>query len=115
MKLTIIGAGKMGEAIIAGLHKDYEITVFEKDEKRVHEIKNRYNVQAFVSKKGDKRSAYTPADLEYIAQYTGSGGHGKEGGKGEGLLYEFYTPDYICDLMYQQALAHVLPCLHLTI
>jgi pyrroline-5-carboxylate reductase len=50
MKLTIIGAGKMGEAIIAGLHKDYEITVFEKDEKRVYEIKNRYNVQAFVSK-----------------------------------------------------------------
>jgi len=63
-------------------------------------------IESFVSKKGNNRKNYTQADLEYIAQYTGAGGHGKEGGKGEGLLYEFYTPDYICKLMYQQALAH---------
>lgn len=63
-------------------------------------------IEEFVSKKGNNRKSYTPSDIDYIAQYTGAGGHGKEGGKGEGLLYEFFTPGYICNLMYQQAITH---------
>lgn len=63
-------------------------------------------IEAFVKEKGTQRAKYTDADLDYIRQYTGAGGQGKHGAKGEGVLYEFYTPDYICELMYKQALAH---------
>jgi type I restriction-modification system DNA methylase subunit len=63
-------------------------------------------IEEFVRVLGDKRTNYTSTDLDYIRQYTGAGGQGKHGAKGEGLLYEFYTPDYICELMYKQALSH---------
>jgi len=63
-------------------------------------------IEDFVKVLGDKRANYNSSDLDYIRQYTGAGGQGKHGAKGEGLLYEFYTPDYICELMYKQALAH---------
>ena len=63
-------------------------------------------IEDFVKSKGTLPTNYTAADLDYIRQYTGAGGQGKHGAKGEGLLYEFYTPDYICELMYKQALAH---------
>lgn len=45
MKLTVIGAGKMGEAIIAGLEKDFELIVIEKDQKRLEDIGRKYNVK----------------------------------------------------------------------
>ena len=63
-------------------------------------------IEEFVKVLGDNRANYNSNDLDYIRQYTGAGGQGKHGAKGEGLLYEFYTPDYICNLMYKQALAH---------
>ena len=69
-----------------------------------YELNN--EIEDFVKVLGDKRANYNSGDLDYIRQYTGAGGQGKHGAKGEGLLYEFYTPDYICELMYKQALAH---------
>ncbi len=69
-----------------------------------YELNN--EIEDFVKVLGDKRANYNSSDLDYIRQYTGAGGQGKHGAKGEGLLYEFYTPDYICELMYKQALAH---------
>ncbi len=63
-------------------------------------------IETFVEKTGNDKNSYTSDDLDYIRQYTGAGGQGKHGAHGEGVLYEFYTPDYICNLMYQQAIAH---------
>ena len=63
-------------------------------------------IEHFVTKRGNNPASYNGADLDYIRQYTGAGGQGKHGAKGEGVLYEFYTPGYICELMYKQALAH---------
>lgn len=60
-------------------------------------------IEAFLKHKEDNSQEYSQADIEFIQQYEGSGGQGKKGAKGEGVLYEFYTPDYVCDLMHNLA------------
>lgn len=42
----------------------------------------------------------------FLNSYEGSGGQGSKGASGEGLLYEFYTPDYIVDVMWKLAYHH---------
>ena len=74
--------------------------------KKVNQHTLNKEIEQFVKVLGDKRANYNSHDLDYIRQYTGAGGQGKHGARGEGVLYEFYTPDYICELMYQQALSH---------
>ena len=60
-------------------------------------------IDAFIRRKDAAQESYTDADLAYIGQYGGAGGQGKHGAKGEGVLYEFYTPDWVCDLMWEIA------------
>jgi hypothetical protein len=60
-------------------------------------------IEAFIAQKDANREAYTPQDLSYIQQYEGSGGQGSRGATGEGLLYEFYTPEYLVGLLWQMA------------
>ncbi len=50
MKLTVIGAGKMGEAIIAGLEKDFDLVIIEKDREKLEDIKTRYDVKTEAAK-----------------------------------------------------------------
>jgi hypothetical protein len=38
--------------------------------------------------------------------YEGAGGLGSRGASGEGVLYEFYTPDYVVNLMWELARYH---------
>lgn len=47
-----------------------------------------------------------PAQLDFLQRYEGSGGLGKDGATGEGLLYEFFTPAYVCELMWELAHKH---------
>lgn len=72
--------------------------------------KNQYQlnreIEAFIQAKDNKNDNYSEADIDFIQQYEGSGGQGSKGAKGEGLLYEFYTPDYICKLMYELAIQY---------
>ena len=52
----------------------------------------------------DKASQdYSQKDKQFIAQYEGSGGQGSKGATGEGVLYEFFTPDFVCELMWKLA------------
>jgi pyrroline-5-carboxylate reductase len=44
MKLTFIGAGNMAEAIIAGTCEKYEVEVVARDEKRLEELGQKYNI-----------------------------------------------------------------------
>lgn len=61
-------------------------------------------IEKFITEKDKQGYVYTTSDIEYIKQYSGSGGKAAKGAKGEGLLYEFYTPAYICELMWKLAL-----------
>jgi len=69
--------------------------------------KNQYQlnkeIEAFIKTKDSKKQSYSVDDIDYINQYEGSGGQGSKGASGEGLLYEFFTPDYIVELMWELA------------
>ena len=60
-------------------------------------------IAAFIQKKDASGDPYTASEKDFIAQYEGSGGQGAKGAKGEGVLYEFFTPDRICELMWMLA------------
>ncbi|MCX6257964.1 MAG: SAM-dependent methyltransferase [Bacteroidia bacterium] len=60
-------------------------------------------IESFIRDKDSKAEPYSLTDIEFINRYEGAGGQGSKGATGEGLLYEFYTPSYICDLMYRLA------------
>jgi type I restriction-modification system DNA methylase subunit len=60
-------------------------------------------IQEFILKKDKAGEAYGLDDKKFIIQYEGSGGQGSKGATGEGVLYEFFTPDFICELMWKLA------------
>ena len=57
-------------------------------------------IEALIKKKDAAGDSYSHSDKNFIAQYEGSGGQGSKGASGEGVLYEFYTPEKICELMW---------------
>jgi type I restriction-modification system DNA methylase subunit len=64
------------------------------------------DIKDFITAKDAKGAKYTEEDKAYIRQFSGSGGQGKQGATGEGVLYEFYTPEYIVGYMWQLAFKH---------
>lgn len=63
-------------------------------------------IEAFIKRKDSRNENYSQKDVAFINQYEGAGGQGSKGATGEGVLYEFYSPDMICGLMYKLALHH---------
>jgi hypothetical protein len=57
-------------------------------------------IEEIIRKKDAAGEEYSREDIALLQQYEGSGGQGSKGATGEGLLYEFFTPDYIVDLMW---------------
>lgn len=67
-------------------------------------MKSKYKqIEEFIHEKDSKNKTYSKADIDFIAQYPGKGGS-KE--SDVGILHQFYTPDWICSIMYQLALFH---------
>lgn len=60
-------------------------------------------IEELIRSKDAKAESYSKDDKKLIVQYEGSGGQGSKGATGEGVLYEYYTPDYICELMWKLA------------
>jgi type I restriction-modification system DNA methylase subunit len=60
-------------------------------------------IETFIREKDSKKESYSQDDIAFIQQYEGSGGQGNKGASGEGVLYEFFTPDYIVELMWELA------------
>lgn len=60
-------------------------------------------IQQLILKKDKTGEAYSFDEKKFIAQYEGSGGQGSKGATGEGVLYEFFTPDFVCELMWKLA------------
>lgn len=63
-------------------------------------------IEKFIAEKDFKKEPYSKEDIDFIQQYEGSGGQAGNGATGEGILHEFYTPDYIVDLMWELAAKH---------
>lgn len=60
-------------------------------------------IQQLIQNKDKASQDYSQKDKQFIAQYEGSGGQGSKGATGEGVLYEFFTPDFVCELMWKLA------------
>lgn len=60
-------------------------------------------IEAFIRQKDAAGESYSAEETAFIRQYEGDGGQGAKGATGEGVLYEFYTPGYICQLMWKLA------------
>ena len=54
----------------------------------------------------DKNKKLTDKELDFITRYEGSGGLVKHGATGRGILNEFYTPDWLADMVWKLARAH---------
>ena len=63
-------------------------------------------IAQFIREKDVKGASFSKEDIAFINQYEGSGGLGKKGASGEGVLYEFYTPDDIIEQMWKLANYH---------
>ena len=61
-------------------------------------------IEELIKERDSKNKVYSKEDIALINQYEGAGGQGSKGAKGEGILYEFYTPDLVCELMYKLAI-----------
>jgi hypothetical protein len=60
-------------------------------------------IEQFILDKDNQGGKYSKADIEFISQYSGKGGS-KEADAG--ILHQFYTPDWVCELMYKLAVHH---------
>ena len=65
-----------------------------------HEL-NQY-IEGLLSTRSED-DGFSATEKELLRRYSGSGGQGKHGATGEGVLYEFYTPDWVCDWMWKMA------------
>jgi adenine-specific DNA methylase len=63
-------------------------------------------IERFIAERDASGGEYSPSDMAYIQQYGGSGGLASKGARGMEILYEFYTPDYVCDLMHALAVTY---------
>jgi len=61
-------------------------------------------IEELIKERDSQNKGYSKEDIALINQYEGAGGQGSKGAKGEGALYEFYTPDLVCELMYKLAI-----------
>lgn len=60
-------------------------------------------IEELIRKKDASGDRYYFEDILLLKQYEGSGGQGSKGATGEGVLYEYYTPDIVCELMWKLA------------
>jgi hypothetical protein len=80
---------------------DYEILI----EKNA--FKNQYEVNQFIElmidEKGMDNNLYTTIEQSFLQRYSGMGGLQKYGATGKGILWEYYTPKNVADIMWQLA------------
>lgn len=74
--------------------------------KSVNQYELNKQIEDFIHEKDLKGDSYAADDIAFIQQYEGSGGQGSKGASGEGVLYEFFTPDYVVELMWELAFRH---------
>lgn len=58
------------------------------------------SIEKFIIEKDKENHVYTPEEKRYIKGYTGAGGLAHQGAAGNGLLYEYYTPEAIVKIMW---------------
>jgi ppGpp synthetase/RelA/SpoT-type nucleotidyltranferase len=100
---------------------DGEIEYFNKDAKLTrltdfeiliekNAFKNQYKVTQFIEsmidEKGMDSNNYTTIEKSFLQRYSGIGGLQKYGAKGKGIMWEYYTPKNVADIMWKLAYKH---------
>lgn len=73
---------------------------------KLNQLEINAQIEALILDRDENNTQFSTSDLEFIQHYEGSGGQATKGATGQGVLHEFYTPDYVCDLMWQLARKH---------
>lgn len=60
-------------------------------------------IEALIDKKEMTGEAWTGAEIKRLKKYQGDGGHITQGASGTGILYEFYTPEWLTEIMWKVA------------
>lgn len=63
------------------------------------------DIEKLLNEKG-RGGVYTPKEIDYLQMYEGDGGKIKEGASSVLALYEYYTPLWVCEWMWELAKAH---------
>lgn len=66
-----------------------------------HELNQ--HVEQLIAERSET-AEFTDSEKAVLRRYSGSGGQGKHGATGEGILYEFYTPEWVCNWMWKMAI-----------
>ena len=60
-------------------------------------------IEELIRDRDEAGEKFSEEDKTLIGQYTGAGGLSKAGARGRGILYEFYTPDFLAEFMWKAA------------
>jgi SAM-dependent methyltransferase len=71
--------------------------------KKANQYETNREIEALIMRKDSAGQPFTALEVDMIRRYSGSGGHGGKGASGEGVLYEFYTPEYVAEIMWKLA------------
>ena len=66
-------------------------------------------IEELIRDRDEAREEFSEEDKKLIGQYTGAGGLSKAGARGRGILYEFYTPDFLAEFMWKAARHYGFP------
>ena len=78
--------------------KRNNILLDKKIKQNQHELNK--DIELLIDRKDSEKSSFSEEEKNYIRKYTGSGGLIKQGATGQGILYEYYTPDSIIKKMW---------------
>jgi len=75
-----------------------------------NDFKNQYEVNQFIELMIDEKlfesNNYTTIEKSFLQRYSGMGGLQKYGATGKGILWEYYTPKKVADIMWALAYKH---------
>jgi ppGpp synthetase/RelA/SpoT-type nucleotidyltranferase len=80
---------------------DFEILIEKNAFKNQYEVNQL--IELMIDEKGMDSNMYTTIEQSFLQRYSGMGGLQKFGAKGKGILWEYYTPKNVADIMWQLA------------
>lgn len=95
-KLLIAGLFKQEDLVDAVTPEKPALRKINKNDQ--HQLNKQ--IEALIDEKDAKGESFSLEEKDLIRQYAGSGGLLKQGAKGRGVLYEYYTPDWLVEQMW---------------
>lgn len=100
------------DGVVEYYNKDEKLTRLTNFEVLIDKnaFKNQYEVnqliELMIDEKGIDANMYTTLEKSFLQRYSGMGGLQKYGATGKGILWEYYTPKNIANIMWQLAYKH---------